>query len=131
MSRLAWLALLLGTIGSLGEADGAQAVYSDDRNSNIFPPAWQFGSCGAGADQLNGPSAVAVGPGDRVFVADTRNHRILVLTLQGKPLGEWGAMGSEPSRFLFPSGVAVGPDGEVVVADTGNHRIQVFDPQGK
>ena len=75
----------------------------------------------------------------RVYVADTRNHRITVwkyktdaaavdqFTPTSKNFGQYG---SGTTRFNRPEDVAVGPDGRVYVADTGNHRIQVFDKDG-
>lgn len=123
--------LLLAALLSPAGAEGAQAIYSDDRNPNVFPPLYEFGAWGEEAGRLNGPASVAVGAGDRIFVADSSNHRIQIFSLQGRPLGGWGRMGSAPSEFLFPRGVALGAGGEVFVADTGNDRIQVFDGQGK
>ncbi|MBI3856678.1 MAG: hypothetical protein HY293_13405 [Planctomycetes bacterium] len=123
--------LLLAMLAPSPSAGAFQAVYSDDRAPNVFPPAFEFGGFGEEPGRLNGPRSVAAGSDDRIFVADTFNHRIQVFTLQGKPLAAWGARGSAPSEFLFPRGVAAGPNGEVFVADTGNDRIQVFDARGK
>jgi DNA-binding beta-propeller fold protein YncE len=128
---VSFLALILSSPIGGAEAGELQQVYSDDKSPNVFPPLVELGSFGAGEDQLNGPSSVAVGPGDRVIVADSFNHRVQVFSLQGKPLARWGSLGYGPAEFLFPTGVAAGSDGEVFVADTGNDRIQVFDAQGK
>jgi len=82
-------------------------------------------------------------PDQRLYVADTRNHRISVwkyntndpAVTHFKNFGQYGdAIPSQGAttgiEFNRPEDVAVGPDGRVYVADTGNHRIQVFDKDG-
>jgi len=66
----------------------------------------------------------------RVYVADTRNHRIAVFTTTGGWVTAWGERGSGVGQFEEPMGVAVDSSGNVYVADTGNHRVQVFDSNG-
>ena len=86
---------------------------------------------------LNAPRAIAAGLEEDVYVADSRNHRILHLAADGSLLQEWGtfadnASGTAPiGTFNEPWGVAVGPDGSVYVADTWNHRVQKFTAEGK
>ena len=77
------------------------------------------------------PSGAAWGPNNRLYVADTGNHRIQTLNSQGQPMGMWGSRGTNPGQFENPSGIAVDRrTGNVFVADTGNHRIQKFDATG-
>jgi DNA-binding beta-propeller fold protein YncE len=86
---------------------------------------------------LNAPRAIAAGPDEDIYVADSRNHRILHIAADGSLLQEWGtfadnASGTAPiGTFNEPWGVAVGPDGSVYVADTWNHRVQKFTAEGK
>jgi DNA-binding beta-propeller fold protein YncE len=79
---------------------------------------------------LSSPLSVAVA-GDRLYVADTDAHRVIVLDRSGKIIHSWGAKGNKPGQFKSPAGIAVDERGRVFVADTGNHRIQVFDGEGK
>jgi len=109
----------------------AQGYSEVERGPNWVRAAYQFGACGRAAGQLLEPRAVAMGPGDRVYVADSGNHRIQVFTLEGKLVGGWGGRGAADGEFLFPAGIAVGPGNEIYVADSGNDRIQVFDDAGK
>ena len=85
---------------------------------------------------LNAPRAIASGMNDDIYVADSRNHRILHIAADGSLLTEWGsfadnASGNAPiGTFNEPWGVAVGPDGSVYVTDTWNHRVQKFAEDG-
>jgi predicted membrane-bound mannosyltransferase/DNA-binding beta-propeller fold protein YncE len=86
---------------------------------------------------LNAPRAIAAGPDNDLYVADSRNHRILHIDSDGSLLQEWGtfadqATGNAPiGTFYEPWGVAVGPDGSVYVSDTWNHRVQKFTEDGQ
>jgi predicted membrane-bound mannosyltransferase/sugar lactone lactonase YvrE len=86
---------------------------------------------------LNAPRAIAAGQEGDIYVADSRNHRILHIGADGSLLKEWGTFADQQSgnapigTFNEPWGVAVGPDGSVYVADTWNHRIQKFTKDGK
>ena len=92
----------------------------------------EIGEAGKKADQrqLHEPRAIALA-GEKVYIADTEAHRVLVLDLDGKIIRVWGAKGDRPGQFKSPAGIAVDELGRVYVADTGNHRIQVFDADGK
>lgn len=86
---------------------------------------------------LNAPRSIAAGRDDDLYIADSRNHRILHIDSSGNLLQEWGtfadlAVGDAPLGTLNePWGVAVGPDGSVYVTDTWNHRVQKFTATGK
>jgi predicted membrane-bound mannosyltransferase/sugar lactone lactonase YvrE len=86
---------------------------------------------------LNAPRAIAAGLNDDLYIADSRNHRILHIGGDGSLLHEWGtfadqATGDAPiGTFFEPWGVAVGPDGSVYVSDTWNHRVQKFSEDGQ
>ena len=67
----------------------------------------------------------------RVVVADSCNHRCLVLTLNGQVLFEFGNRGFGPGQFESPECIGTFHDGYIAVSDKDNHRIQVFDENGK
>jgi DNA-binding beta-propeller fold protein YncE len=91
-----------------------------------------------GAPQMTGtgvglsqPQGVAVNPaGTRLFVADDRNHRVVVLDRSSlSKITAFGTQGNGPGEFQFPYDVAVDarkPSG-VFVADNLNGRVNVFD----
>jgi DNA-binding beta-propeller fold protein YncE/tetratricopeptide (TPR) repeat protein len=82
------------------------------------------------APKFDEPRALAAF-GDRLYIADTGNHRIVVTDRTGKALLSWGTKGSKPGQFKSPSGIAVDDLGRVYVADTGNSRVQVFNSEGR
>lgn len=86
---------------------------------------------------LNAPRSLAFAKDGTLYVADSRNHRVLHLDMEGKVLHEWGTFADGvstpigPGTFNEPWGIAVGPDGSVYVSDTWNHRIQKFTSSGR
>ncbi len=83
------------------------------------------------------PSGVAVAADGRLFVADTFNHRIRVISADGATVSTYAGSGfgfangsTTTARFDQPQGVAVAADGRVFVADTLNHRIRVISADG-
>ena len=90
----------------------------------------------AGRGAFYGPRGVAVGPGGRVYVADTGNKRVQVFEPDGQFVHEWGGGGALDGYLDEPVGIALAPASApppaagVYVADTWNQRVQVFDENG-
>lgn len=80
---------------------------------------------------LERPLGVALGPGNRVYVAEAGAHRVRVFSAEGQELASLGGRGQGAGQLQEPHGVAVAPDGTIFVADTGNHRICVFSADGE
>ena len=86
--------------------------------------------------QLNSPSGVAADRAGNVYIADTGNNFVEVVTLDGnlKVIAGGGATlpsttsGPATSASLnSPRGVAVDTVGNVYIADTGNNFVEVVD----
>ncbi|MEI7733285.1 MAG: immunoglobulin domain-containing protein [Verrucomicrobiota bacterium] len=92
----------------------------------------------AGLARFYNPSGVAVDSATNVYVADTANHTIrlitpagVVSTVAGSAANPGSADGTNAvARFYNPSGVAVDAVGNLYVADTGNHTIRRIAPGG-
>ncbi|MBA2451909.1 MAG: hypothetical protein H0V47_01970, partial [Chloroflexia bacterium] len=132
--------------------DGTTFVVDAGNNRvQVFDPTGAFvqafGRQGSEPGQLasfpgssqGGPGGIDI-TGDRIYVADTWNHRVQVFGLEGDYITGWGsffdaqddpaATATNPGLFYGPRGIAV-HDGLVYVTDTGNERVQIFDLDGE
>jgi hypothetical protein len=106
---------LAGLSGSAGGADGMNSVA-----------------------RFNGPSGLATDSSGNLYVCDTLNHTIRLVTPSGAVstlaglAGLWGSADGSNSdaRFFEPSGVAVDGAGNVFVLDSGNHTVRMLVPSG-
>lgn len=73
--------------------------------------------------RLSGPKYLSI-DGDRVWLADEYNHRILLLGRKGEPLGVLGTgkRGRSASEFHKPEAV-LGRTPHVWIIDTYNDRV--------
>jgi sugar lactone lactonase YvrE len=93
---------------------------------------------GLNSARFNRPNGIAVDPLGNVFVADTGNHTIRMIssdrtvsTVAGSP-GTTGVADGKGggARFSGPRGVAVDSAGVIYVADTGSHMIRRISKAG-
>ncbi len=86
-----------------------------------------FGGGGAGPGQFNRAEGLGIDKEDRVYVADSCNHRIQVFSRQGQWLRSYGRPGVGKGELSYPYDVRVDAAGYQFVCEFGNSRIQVFD----
>jgi uncharacterized protein (TIGR03437 family) len=152
----------ISTIGGNGAAqwkapggvavDSAGALYVADTGNNriekmntagltIVAGAGKAGYSGdhdiAVRARLNAPSGLAFDSDGNLYIADTGNHAIRMVTPSGiittiAGTGERGFSGDggDPAsaRLDSPRGVAIGPSGQIYIADTGNGRVRRIVP---
>ena len=89
--------------------------------------------------QLGGPSGVSVDISGNVYIADTGNHKIRMVTSTGiittiAGTGMWGNSGdigaATSVQLYFPSGVSVDISGNVYIADSSNNKIRMVNSNG-
>jgi sugar lactone lactonase YvrE len=81
---------------------------------------------------LNNPSGIDVNAKGEIFIADTGNHTIRMITTDGRLVTLAGVPGvagfadglASSARFSGPVGVRIAPDGTLLVADTSNNVIR-------
>jgi uncharacterized protein (TIGR03437 family) len=122
-----WTATAAGTLSlTAGLPDAATKGYSGDGDL-------------ATAARLNAPEGVAVDAAGNVYIADTANHAIrevtvdgIIVTIAGSGIaGNTGDGGpAYAARLRSPAGVAFDRAGNLYVADTGNHRVRKIDVAG-
>jgi len=90
-----------------------------------------------GADRVRMPNSITIGPGDEIYVTDSKSNTVWVFDANYQFVRSIGSRGVGERGLNFPVDCAVigfdSSDGlvhEVFVADQGNKRVQVFDLAG-
>jgi DNA-binding beta-propeller fold protein YncE len=110
---------------------GDHLVRKFDRQGNLLMTLGRQGVPGAGRDQFNQPTDVAIAPDGSFFVSDGYgNARVVKFAADGRFLREWGTPGKAEGQFNLPHAIVLDSRGQVYVGDRENNRIQVFDPDG-
>lgn len=117
---------------------------ADEGNSRIqrctFGTEWTcdtfFGVSGVyGSDQTHLGWAYGLDvKGDKVYIADTSNYRVLECSLEGICslfVGVTGESGTDNDHFDWVTDVAVDSQGNVYTADEGLHNVKIFDSGGE
>ena len=76
--------------------------------------------------KLSLPSDVTA-VGNKIYIVDGDNHRVLVLNETGKLLFTVGSKGKGNGQFFYPVGIFVTLNGDIFVTDTKNYRVQKFN----
>lgn len=125
-------------VADAGDNNRIRRIHPDGRVDTLAGQGegWRDGP--ALQAQFNTPSQIALDAAGNVFVADTGNHVIrrigvdgTVSTLAGDGQSGFADGAALQARFNGPMGVAVDAQGRVYVADTWNDRIRVIETDGQ
>jgi len=118
-------------------ADGTIFVSEYQGNDRItkWSPAFEFLGVIA-AEPIDGvrlsrPSGIEIDDEQTLWIADSCNHRIVRLTLEGEPLAVFGGFGRAPGRMRYPYDLAITPEGDVLVCEYEGNRLQWFSTSGE
>ena len=138
--------IVLDTSGDIYIADfGNRVIRKITKSSgNISTVAGIPGDAGHSGDggpatsaKLNSPSGVALDLSGNVYIADTGNHIIRMIskltgyisTVAGIPTDNDNSGDGGPAtsaKLNFPSGIALDLSGNIYIADSGNHMIRMI-----
>ena len=129
-----------GPDGSVFVADtGNHAIRRIAPDGTVTTIAGELGVPGsddgiARSAHLNNPSGIDINAKGEIFIADTGNHAIRMITTDGRLVTLAGTPGisgfadglAATARFSGPVGIRIAPDGSLLIADTSNHAIRRF-----
>src|SRR5262249_35319796 len=105
-----------------------------------FAGTGRIGSSGDGGQatnaELNSPSGVVFDPAGNAYIADTNNHRIRqvavdgrITTIAGVGIDDFGGDGglATAAKLNTPVGLALDGAGNLFIADAGNNRVRKVD----
>ena len=68
--------------------------------------------------------------GERVWISDPENYRVIEFDTAGGVQRVWGTFGTGLDAFALPLGLAY-QNGRLAVVDSDNHRVLLFDVGGQ
>ncbi len=89
--------------------------------------------------ELDSPAGIAVAGDGRIFLSDSHNHRLRVITTDNiiqtfAGIGTAGYAGDGgpaiAASLALPRGISIDAAGDVIFADSNNQRIRSINPQG-
>ena len=113
----------------VSEYQESERVQKFELNETGSAPRWSacFGKAGTTPGEFNRPEGLCVDAQDRLYVADSCNHRIQILSRDGKFIQTYGKAGKGLGELSYPYDICVDAAGRQYVCEFGNSRIQVFD----
>lgn len=90
-----------------------------------------IGTRGSADGEFNLPKDVALGADGLLYVVDSGNFRVSVLTQEGAFIKSFGKIGVQRGSFSRPKGIATDLNGNIYVIDAGFGNFQIFNPDGE
>ena len=89
-----------------------------------------LGRRGVAPGEFNGPTHLSFADG-RLYVTDTLNARVQVLSPAGEPLGAVGQRGLFVGNLVRPKGVVTDRDGHIYVIESYFDHLLIYDDTGR
>jgi DNA-binding beta-propeller fold protein YncE len=127
---------------AIGPNGDAYVTETNDRVSQISPDGTvvrRWGKQGSKAGEFDfvppnpeddAHGSIAVGPGGKVYVSDSQNHRVQVFTADGTFVRQFGSFGTGAGQFVLPFDLGVDAKGNAYVLDDQLLRLSKFGPNG-
>ncbi|KAK0410040.1 hypothetical protein QR680_004909 [Steinernema hermaphroditum] len=137
--------LSLNGFDSISSSNTSVGVIGDrmgTRKSSILELRLKFvrgTSLGCSDSQFNAPQGFTIGPDDDIVIADTNNHRIVVISSENEFKGFFGNAGADDGYLYYPRkviAVAQGMQCRYLIIDRGGNdktgtRFQLFTDKGQ
>jgi DNA-binding beta-propeller fold protein YncE len=116
-------------VSEYGEVERVQKFVVGSLTNAPLQPEFvaSFGRPGNGPGEFNRPEGICMDSKDRLYVADSCNHRIQIFSSDGTFLRSYGKPGKGKGELSYPYDICVDAAGNQYVCEFGNSRIQVFD----
>lgn len=85
---------------------------------------------GDGPGEFRFPTQITIGPDGKLYIVDTLNFRIQIITALGEFVNMFGEVGNIPGTFYRPKGIGLDSEGHIYVSDAAFNNIQIFDTDG-
>ena len=100
-------------------------IFDDDGNLVKI-----VGKRGVKPGEFNGPTHLSFTK-NKLYVTDTLNARVQILTRSGEFLSEFGRRGNFVGDMVRPKGVAADSDGNIYVVESLNDYLLVYNSEGQ
>ena len=134
-------------LGHEGEFDSPSGIAVDEKHNKLYivdtrkhrisvydlttyKPITTIGHRGTGPGEFNFPTNIAVDDEGNLYVVDTGNFRVQILTPEGKHIRTIGKLGDVAGSFARPKGIGIDSEGHIYVADAAFQNFQIFDKEG-
>ncbi|MFW6079558.1 MAG: 6-bladed beta-propeller, partial [Gemmatimonadota bacterium] len=136
MKRAAWMMsiAIVAVYGptSVGAQEVAELPAEDRRLRAVTEGVYEVGGIDAPEwAAFADVDAVEFDGRGRLYVLDSRSHRVVVVGPEGGRVREVGREGEGPGEFRAPRDLAVTPEGDVVVVDVLRRRLSHFGVDGE
>jgi len=113
------------------DTDGSKYITDTQRNQVLVFDKDEHFVRALGVEKQFKPTDTAIS-GDKLFVADIKDHEIEVLNKHsGVLLYKIGRPGSKEGELYHPTNIKIGPDNHLYVSETTNFRVQKFTLDGR